>query len=142
MISDIAAKLRRSLVRHEGLKRFPYLDSTGKITIGIGYNLTDRGLPDEWINAQYEKDVEYFHSQLDHDFKWFSQLNGDRQTVLVDMCFMGYKRFLEFEKMLAYLAQGNFDEAAREMLSSEWAQQTKSRAIELSEGLRTGEYNV
>lgn len=142
MAPDLAVKLRRSLVKHEGLKRFPYTDTLGNTTIGIGYDLSARGLPLEWINSQYEQDVEYFYNQLSSDFKWFSSLNADRQIVLVDMCFMGYKRFLEFEKMLAFLAQGNFVEAANEMLESEWAAQVKSRAIELAEGLRTGVYNV
>lgn len=139
---DMQGKLRRSLVKHEKLMRFPYVDTVGKITIGIGYNLSDRGISDEWINTQFQMDVEYFYSQLRHDFKWFDSLNSDRQIILVDMCFMGYKKFLQFDKMLAALSQGNYELAAEEMLNSEWAQQVKGRAIDLSNGMRTGIYYV
>jgi hypothetical protein len=39
-------------VQHEEFRNFPYIDSVGKITIGIGFNLSDRGIDDEWINKQ------------------------------------------------------------------------------------------
>lgn len=140
---DMAQKLKRSLVRHEGYKRFPYMDSVGKTSIGIGYDLSDRGISDEWINTQYQNDVDYFYSELCQHFKWFPDLNHDRQIALVDMCFnLGLKRFLGFEKMLAALAQGDYEKAAQEMLNSEWAQQVKGRANELAEGMRSGVYNV
>lgn len=32
------------LVRDEGLRLHPYIDSVGKLTIGVGRNLTDMGI--------------------------------------------------------------------------------------------------
>jgi GH24 family phage-related lysozyme (muramidase) len=32
---------------HEGRRAFPWYDSAGKISIGIGRNLSDRGLSDD-----------------------------------------------------------------------------------------------
>lgn len=142
MNTDMAAKLRRSLVLHEEYKKFPYVDTVGKITIGIGYNLTDRGIDDQWINDQYNRDVAYFYAQLSKDFDWFLSLNEDRQIVLVDMCFMGYQRFLEFKGMLDALAKGDFKQAAVEMLDSKWATQVKGRATSLAHGMLTGVYIV
>lgn len=142
MTPEMQAKLRRSLVEHEGFRRLPYVDSVGKITIGIGYNLSDRGVSDNWINQQCLEDVLFFYNSLSQDFKWFQELNEDRQIVLVDMAFMGYKKLLQFEKMLAYLAQVNYDGAANEIINSEWANVEKDRAIQLSEGMRTGVYSV
>jgi lysozyme len=43
--------LRDMLVQHEGLKLEPYLCPAGKLTIGIGRNLEDRGISID--EAQY-----------------------------------------------------------------------------------------
>jgi len=142
MSPEAVAKLRRSIIKHEGYEKFPYTDSVGKITIGIGYNLTDRGLDDEWINNQYMKDIRFFNNQLDEYFSWYKDLCTDRQIVLIDMCFMGWKKFLEFEKMITAIARSDFKQAAFEMLNSEWAMQVKGRAAELAQAMLTGEYNI
>lgn len=140
MTPEMTTKLRKSLVSHEDYRKYPYIDSVGKITIGIGYNITDRGIDDEWINMQYQRDVNYFYNQLSK-FSWFAGLNEDRQVVLIDMAFMGWKRFLEFEKMIEALAKFDYKQAAVEMLNSKWAEQVKSRAISLAEGMEKGVYN-
>lgn len=141
MTLDMESKLRRSLILHEGMKNFPYVDTEGKITIGIGYNLTDRGVGDEWINSQFLTDINYFYAKLS-DFSWFENLNEDRQTVLIDMCFMGFKNFLEFKEMIDALEQHNYVKAAQEMLDSKWAQEVKGRAIVLANGMEHGIYII
>jgi lysozyme len=141
MTVEMMAKLRRSLIKHEGFENFPYSDTVGKLSIGIGYNLSDRGLSDEWINSQYQQDVDYFHKQLS-TFPWFEKLNNDRQIVLVDMCFMGFKKLLSFKKMIRQLESGDYDFAAEEMLDSKWAQQVGERAKTLAKAMRTGVYNI
>lgn len=142
MMPDITAKLRRSLIAHEQLRHFPYVDTVGKITIGIGYNLTDRGIDDDWINTQYSRDVSFFYNKLREDFPWFAQLNDDRQIVLIDMCFMGYKHFCTFTKLIDALSKSDYKQAALEMLDSEWAQQTKNRATTLANAMLTGVYDI
>lgn len=141
MTADMTLKLRRSLLEHEAYRKFPYLDTEGKITIGIGYNLTDRGIDDEWINRQYLMDITYFNSQLSN-FPWFKDLNADRQIILVDMAFMGWKKFLEFESMFNALSIHDYQKASDEMLNSEWAKQVKNRSVTLAQGMLTGVYNV
>lgn len=143
MTPEMMTKLRRSLIVHEDYKKFPYFDTATppKITIGIGYNLTDRGIDDEWINQQYQKDVDFFYSQL-LTFPWFNQLNPDRQIVLIDMCFMGWKKFLEFEKLIEALSKFDYQKATYEMLNSEWAKQVKTRAVNLAQGMLTGIYDI
>ena len=141
MTPEMSLKLKQSLVDHEGRKNLPYTDTLGNITIGIGYNLTSRGLPDSWVDSQYLSDVQYFYNQLSA-FPWYLKLNDDRQIILIDMAFMGWQRFLGFTDMIAALEVSDFNKAANEMLNSEWATQVKGRAIQLAEGMRTGEYNV
>ena len=141
MTADMTAKLKRSLIQHEGCEKFPYIDTVGKITIGIGYNLSDRGITDEWINNQYQQDVQYFYNQLS-TFPWYEHLTPDRQIVLIDMAFMGWKKFLEFEKMLEAIARGDYKAASLEMLNSEWADQVKGRAGVLAQAMLTGSYDI
>lgn len=139
LTTDAQDKLKAMLLRHESYQKYPYLDSLGKITIGIGYNLTDRGMTDEWINGQYETDVCYFYQKLSQ-FPWYRNLNYVRQIVLIDMAFMGFKKLLSFEKMLIALERGDYKTAALEMLNSQWAQQVKSRAVELAKLMESGIY--
>lgn len=141
LADEQVGKLRRSLVFHEGYRNFPYMDTLGNLTIGIGYNLSNRGLPDEWVNDQYFRDVSYFYSQL-HNFSWFHMLNTDRQIVLIDMAFMGWKKFLEFKELIHSLEVFDYDKAADEMLNSEWAKQVKGRATTLANAMKTGVYEI
>lgn len=141
MTSETLAKLRKSVISHEGFNSFPYIDTVGKITIGIGFNLSDRGLSDEWINTQYQQDISYFYNSLS-EFKWFNDLNDDRKIIILDMAFMGLKKFLGFKRMITALELHNYDDAANEMLDSDWADQVKSRATQLAQGMASGVYNI
>ena len=141
MTVDMQAKLKRSLIQHEGIKQFPYMDSVGKITIGIGYNISDRGLSEEWINQQFSEDVDYFYYKLT-SFPWFQQLTPDRQIALIDMAFMGWKKFLTFNKMIKAIEQNDYHQAASEMLNSKWAAQVGERANTLANVMRTGIYSI
>jgi len=141
MNPEMFAKLKRSLVLHESLSKYPHLDSVGKITIGIGYNLTDRGISDDWINMQFQQDVSYFYLQLSQ-FPWFLDLTTDRQIALIDMSFMGWKKFLTFNKMLQALSIHDYKQAAFEMLNSKWAEQVKGRATTLAHAMITGVYEI
>lgn len=132
------ARLKKLIISHEDKSNFPYVDTKGNVTIGIGYNLTARGLPDAWINEQYDQDVTYFHTQLTHDFDWYEKLCDERKMVLIDMCFMGYKTFKEFKLMLAALEKGDYEEASYQIMNSEWAEQVHGRAKENAEIMRTG----
>lgn len=134
-------KLKKSLIKHEGYEIYPYLDKVGKITIGIGYNLADRGMSKEWIMKQFEEDASYLYNAINDAFPFFKDLNDDRKIVLVDMAFMGLTNLFEFKKMFSAIEDGNFELAAKEMLNSKWAKQVKGRAIELSKAMETGDYN-
>lgn len=144
MTKEIFLKVKRSLIKHEGYCTYPSVESNEpitKITIGIGYNLTDRGMGHEWIDKQFEQDVNYFYKQL-CEFPWYHLLNEDRQVILIDMAFMGWKRFLEFKNMIAALEKRDYFLAASEMIHSKWADEVKERAIVLAHAMTTGVYDV
>ncbi len=142
MTPEMAAKLRRSLIKHESYEKFPYTDTTGHITIGIGFNLSARGIDDTWINTQFTNDTEYFFDQLGA-FSWFKDLNVDRQVVIIDMCFnLGFKNFMHFANLLHALSMHDYKQAAFHMLDSEWATQVKGRAASLAQGMLSGVYDI
>jgi lysozyme len=130
--------LRARLTRTEGRRNRPYVDTVGKLTIGIGHNLTDKGISDSIVDALFVEDI----SQAERDAKTlvaYEKIDPIRQTVLIDMVFnIGIDKLREFKNTLSYIARGAFEEAADEMLRSEWAKQVGNRAIELSRIIRTG----
>ncbi len=138
MDQSFKLRLKSLIVSHEKYTNLPYTDTKGNITIGVGYNLSARGLPDSWINAQFDEDITYFDKQLSLDFPWYKDLSDVRKMVLIDMCFMGYRMFRTFHKMLFALELHNYERAADEMLNSEWAQQVHERAAENALMMREG----
>lgn len=132
-------RLTEQLIRHEGLRLKPYTDTAGKLTIGVGRNLTDVGLSSAEVFTLLEHDIDAaMHGCA--AFPWFSGLSPVRQRVIVDMFFnLGASRFRLFVRMIRALAIGNFDLAASEMLASEWAKQVGVRAIDLARMMRTNE---
>ena len=134
-------KLEEMLIRQEGKRKFAYECTAGKISIGIGRNLEDRGLSDDEIMFMLRNDIEISSTELSKNFDWFSSLNQARQDALISMHFnIGLGKLLQFEKTLKHLEDSNFNAASEEMLCSKWADQVGKRAIELSLMIRTGKY--
>lgn len=122
------------LEKHEGFRRFAYRDSVGKITVGIGRNLQDRGLTREEALYLLDNDIEDFTHQLQERFYWFDDIAEDAKAVMVDMAFnMGLGGLLTFKTTLEHLKNQNYKAAAASMLQSKWAKQVGNRAIELSD---------
>lgn len=133
MTPEIRFKLKEMLIKHEGYCKYPYTDSVGKITVGVGYNLSDRGLPDRYINELLNDDMDFFYQKLSGTFPWFNCLNDPRKIVLLNMCYnLGWKGFLSFQLMIGALSVKDYEIAACEMLDSKWAKQVGQRAIELA----------
>jgi lysozyme len=133
-------KLKTLLVQHESYKQFVYTDTTGHLTIGIGRNLTDRGLSTTEAFYLLDDDILYFSSKLNHFLPFFSALDENRQIALIDMCFnIGVQGFLNFKNMILTLESHDYERAAEEMLDSKWAEQVGERATCLSNIIRTGE---
>lgn len=123
--------------RHEGYAKTPYVDTAGKITIGVGRNLSDRGLTDSEIFAMFQHDCLIAEYEL-QKFHWWETIDGPwRKASLLNMMFnLGAPRFRTFKKMIAALEQGDYDRAAEEMRDSKWARQVGQRATELAEMVR------
>lgn len=126
-----------ALRRHEGFRQHPYRCTAGKLTVGYGLNLDDRGIYEPEARWLLAKDVGRIYDQLHSDYIWFRELDCDRRAVIINMVFnLGLPGFLKFRRMIGALIKKNYDEAADEMLDSKWATQVGDRAKELAEIMR------
>jgi lysozyme len=138
-------KLIDQLIHHEGMECFPYVDTVGKTTIGVGRNLTDRGLSQAECRYLLANDIEISISELERSFNWFSKLDDTRQAVLVDLHFnLGINRLKTFKKTLrlieeCMLGDDLWDKVAEELLDSKWATQVGQRAQTLARMLQLGD---
>ncbi len=140
MENALLATLKEQLLRHEGLKLKPYRCTAGKLTIGVGRNLDDRGISRSEAITLLENDIHRCESEiLQRIPTLYNMLNDTRKAVLVNMAInLGTAGLLGFHHMLIHTADGEFGKAADEMLASKWAKQVGKRAIELSELMRKG----
>jgi len=137
--------LEAQLIRHEGLRLKPYRCPAGKLTIGVGRNIEDRGITEAEAMVMLENDIAGARADVDSlldEFgirKW--ELNQARLDALTNMAFnLGRRRLSEFKKMFAAIKDRNFDLAAAEMLNSKYARDVGPRAVELSNQLSSGKY--
>ncbi len=140
MTEALMNRIKAQLVRHEGLRLKPYRCTAGKLTIGIGRNLDDRGISQKEAYTMLERDIQDCEQWLiDKIPEIYNKLDEVRQSVLLNMCFnLGIKGLLEFKNTLAFIDAGDWERAANGMLASKWAKQVGRRAIELSEMMRKG----
>lgn len=135
---DRAAMIRQ-LRLHEGERLKPYRCTAGKLTIGIGRNLEDRGITAEESAYLLSNDITGFYAALLRELPWVAQLDDVRQRVLLDMAFnMGIAGLLTFKNTLATIKAGDYEKAAGMMLQSRWAEQVGQRADRLSRMMFTG----
>lgn len=131
--------LIEQLVDHEGLELFPYEDTLGIITIGVGRNLEERGISEDEAFYLLSNDIEVIWDELIKQHPIVEDLDDQRQMVLLDMAFnMGVPRLGKFKKMWAAIEEGDMNEASKQALDSRWADQVGRRAETLAERLISG----
>ena len=119
----------------------PYLCSQGYVTIGVGTKLHNhkrmnpkdfpirvgRGMAWDW--AESELELKYAKIRKHPLGAILIAIDPDRRTILLSMAFqLGVNGLFNFKRMWRYIASGNWDRAAIEMLDSKWARQTPERA--------------
>lgn len=129
--------IEQDLARDEGLSLELYPDSVGKITIGFGRNIEDRGISMDEAALMLKNDIAHARESCEK-FSWYAELDPKRQDVVLNMMFnLGETRFRSFKLMIAGLELRDYDYAAREMLDSKWAQQVGVRASRLAAIMRS-----
>lgn len=130
--------LIEQLVRHESMRLFPYKDSVGKLTLGVGRCIEDIGISKDEAMLMLANDINRAQASC-FRYDWYNTLSEVRQNVMLDMMFnLGPNRFAGFVDMISCLAKKDYEGAAVAMLDSKWANQVGARANELANMMRVG----
>ena len=136
--------LKSQLLREEGAESCAYQDSLGYWTIGVGRLIDARkggGLSTEEIDFLLENDIKTKTREVLLALPWMPRLSEPRQAVLIGMAFqMGIGGLLKFKRALGSIEDGQYAEAAVEMLESKWGNQTPERAYRMAKQMETGEW--
>lgn len=139
MTEELKGKLATLLVQDEGKKLKPYQDTVGKWTVGIGHNLSDKGISEEVCLLILDNDISEVEQQFENNFPSWEQLSDARKLVILSMIFnLGLTRFLGFKRVIDAVNRGDFATASLEMLDSTWAKQVGDRATRLAKMMREG----
>lgn len=134
-------KLAAQLTVDEGKRYRVYTDTVGKLTVGVGRNISDRAFSDDEISLMLSNDIAGAERDLDRNLPWWRTLTEARQQALANMCFnLGIDRLLGFKNALTLLHFGRWDAAAAEFLNSRWASQVGDRAKRIADLIRKGEF--
>ena len=140
MFEDVKERIKQ----HEGFNNRVYKDSLGKKTIGYGHLVlpTDSFKDGEYyetsvLNDLFEQD---FQNALDQAQQLLDNYNLPDKAigVVVEMIFqLGMGGVSKFKMMLTALMAQDYDNAANQMLRSEWHEQSPKRCEELSNIMRS-----
>jgi len=135
MLKEILESIRS----HEGLKLEPYECTEGKLTIGYGRNLEDKGISLVEAEIMLNNDVTDVYTELLQKVDYFDILPIHVQSVLIEMAYqMGVSGLFKFKQTLLHIQNNDFESASVEMLISKWAKQTPKRAQTLSNLMKGG----
>lgn len=126
-------KLKSELIRDEGLRLTPYKCTAGKLTIGIGRNIEDKGITEDEAHYMLYNDIRECLSDcvliFGDDWKYFSDA---RKRVFVNMRFnLGPKGFRSFKNTIRYAKMRDWIMVAQNMRNSRWYNQVGDRAKRL-----------
>lgn len=130
----------RRIASDEGCKLKPYKCPAGKLTLGWGRNIEERGISKEEADFMFKNDMKEVRASL-RPYGWYNTLSLSRQAVLENMVFnMGISRLLGFKKMIEALKNKDFNEAAEQIIDSNAAKQLQNRYQRLARSMRIDQF--
>ena len=137
---DIA---KAQLYQDEGQRLHLYRCPAGKLTIGVGHNIEDRGVSIAVSELMFEEDLSTAIADVIRvfpDFSFRRDFTDARKAALVNMSFqLGYVRLMTFARMRSAIAQADWGAAADHALDSKWAKSdSPERAKRVADALREG----
>ena len=132
-------KIIDDLKEYEGVRTKPYDDATGKelivgsilkgkLTIGVGRNLSDVGLKDDEIEYLLKNDINVAIGSLKKIFNDFDDYPENIKRALINMMFnLGEPRFRTFKKFIQAIKDRDYKKARDEAIDSRWCKQVSRR---------------
>lgn len=152
--------MEKQIAKHEGKKNYPYKDTEGKWTIGIGHLIgdgsdkalaksgyskysKDNPMPDEQVSELFTKDLEK-HRKIAESYPFYDNMSEEGKKAIIDLTFnMGdfYNKKKDdgtymWEDLRKQLNNGEWDAAADNLASSLYARQVGNRAVTVTNQLR------
>jgi len=140
-------KLREEIANDEGSVNEIYLDHLGLATFGIGHLVKDGDPENGWevgtavdndrcVDA-FNEDVQIVLSDCTTLYSDFDDLPEEAQRIIANMMFnMGRPRLSKFKGMKRGVDARDWNDAADEMVDSQWYRQVTNRADRLVERMR------
>lgn len=127
-ITQIAEELKVD----EGFRSTPYRCTMGRLTIGYGRNLDDKGITKTEAEELLYNDIERCYFDLLSLFSNFDKMPDKIQHVLINMRYqLGASGFRTFKDMIAAAQSEDWNQMKKEMRNSLWYKQTPERAEKL-----------
>lgn len=153
--------MQRQITHHEGKKNYPYRDTRGYWTIGVGHLIGESGSDEDLANSGYsqytrtnpmpESEVsELFQEDLDHHkeiaegYDFYDDMSEEGKRAILDLTFnMGdfYNKkkpngTYVWANLRRQIQAGNWEGAADNLASSAYARQVGQRAVTVTDLLR------
>ena len=142
--------LEDQLRRDEADRQFAYDDADGatllkgatlkgNLTIGVGRNLTAKGISEVERKFLLDNDIAEATAALEAAFPWVADLDDVRRGALLNMTFNeGIAHLAGFHIAMAKMQVKDFPGAAAAFLDSLWAKQVGPRASRLCVQIESG----
>jgi len=125
--------LLERVLRHEGFRTKPYLDTVGVSTFGHGLTYITKEESERIVHERLKSLEDLI---VDNNL-WLGLHPQVITDVLTEMAFqLGYSGLSKFVNMWKALEERDYETAADEGMNSKWARQTPERAKELTEIMR------
>jgi len=125
--------VKQMIIRHEGMKTKPYIDSMGNWTVGVGH-LIGKSLPADMnrefsqqeIMGMFEQDFAKHYGIAQQTPGW-DKANESGKGAMVDLAFNMGQWWTKFPATAKALMSGDFTGAASGLKDSAWFKQVGSR---------------
>lgn len=138
-------EIKARIKKHEGFIPKIYKDILGKATIGYGHLITEKDNFQEGVEYSKEELEEVFNQDFNKAVEGANELTSQLSLVLatvkgviIEMVFqLGKTGVSKFKKFFAALEKKDYNEAANQMIDSNWHKQTPKRCEELANIIRS-----
>ncbi|MFZ1981275.1 MAG: glycoside hydrolase family protein [Smithella sp.] len=134
----------------EGVRNTTYLDSLGKLTVGIGHLITPADnipagstLSDERIDQLFQADLDQAIKGATGLFPKFLEYPEPIQEAIINITFnIGAHGLSQFHHFIAAVMTGDWDEAANQLIDSTWFHQVGKRAVRIVASVQSCADNI
>jgi hypothetical protein len=93
----------------------------------------------KYLSEEFNSEEKWISQQLRQRLDFYDRLSPVRRRVLIEIAKgTSLKGLMTFDRMLGALRRGEYREASRQMIYSNWARRVGDRAVQLAEIMHTG----